>query len=391
MKILIAFDKFKDSLSAPQACELASHALAGRGDWALELAPLTDGGEGFAEILTLAAGGGMQTINVMGPRGEPTQANLGWVSLSKVPQAARQLLDLPDFPAGAQNRVAIVEMASASGLALLPHALRDPWLTTSFGTGQLLRAAAAEGACAIVLGVGGSATNDLGLGAVAALGLSFSSNTGLRLSPPVPAVWAQIDHIDGVISTALPPIRIACDVSNPLVGPRGCTAVFGPQKGLQLSDFERLEKAVSEMALRLCARFHKEKSLMDFPGNGAAGGIPFGLACVTPTRLMSGFEFVSSWLELDARIASADIVITGEGCFDASSLYGKGPGAIALRALELGKKVHVFAGQVNAEPRAGLELHAITPLTMPLSEALEAAPRLLTESLVQAFSGSAGG
>jgi len=401
MNILIAFDKFKDALTASEACGLACKALSqAKSDWTLDPAPLTDGGEGFSEILTLAEAGVMESAIVKGPRGESVQAKFGWVPLSKIPQAAWQLLDLPELSSMDDKRIAVVEMASASGLALLPEAMRDPWQTTSFGTGQLLRAAADAGACAIVLGVGGSATNDLGLGALAALGIRFSSTTEESLSsilqpgleqidhsslPPVPAVWERIDQIVGAVLPALPPIRIACDVANPLLGSRGCTAVYGPQKGLRPADFERMERAVSAMAARLCNHFGREASFMQFPGNGAAGGIPFGLGCATPTRLMPGIDFVSAWLDLDARIARADIVITGEGSFDASSLDGKGPGAIASRALQLGKKVHVFAGKVSAPPRPGLELHAITPPGMPLPEALASAPRLLGETLRRAF------
>ena len=381
MNVLIAFDKFKDSLSAPHACAVASEALSQRqGDWTCDVAPLTDGGEGFAEILTRAAGGSMESVNVVGPRGEPVIAKFGWVQVSNIPASARQLLT--SLPSGDDGRIAIIEMAAASGLALLPEAQRDPWQTTSFGTGQLLRATTERGACAIVLGVGGSATNDLGVGALAALGIRFDGIDQY----PMPAVWDRIHLIKGRVSPGLPPIYIACDVTNSLFGPTGCTTIYGPQKGLQASEVERMEQTTSAMAERLCGHFGRESSFTQLPGHGAAGGIAFGLSCATPTTLLPGFEFVSSWLELDARIAKADLVITGEGAFDASSLNGKGPGAIALRALQLGKKVHLFAGRVSGTAWPGVELHAITPVRMPLPLALESAPRLLVEALLRTFS-----
>ena len=381
MNVLIAFDKFKDPLSAPHACEVASEALTGlQGNWTLDQAPLTDGGEGFAEILTHAAGGRMESVNVVGPRGEPVIAKFGWVPVSNIPASARRLLTL--LPAGNDGHVAVVEMAAASGLALIPEALRDPWQTTSFGTGQLLRAASKAGACAIVLGVGGSATNDLGAGALAALGVHFDGIDQY----PVPAAWERVQRIEGRILPGLPPIHIACDVTNPLLGPTGCTAIYGPQKGLRAPNVERMEQTAFAMAERLCGHFGRETALTQHPGHGAAGGIPFGLSCATPTLLMPGFEFVSAWLDLDARRAKADLVITGEGAFDASSLNGKGPGAIALRALELGKKVHLFAGRVSGTAWPGVALHAITPDGMPLPEALESAPRLLFEAVLRTFS-----
>jgi glycerate kinase len=171
VRVLIAFDKFKDSLTARQACDLAAQALrAERPDWQLDLCPLADGGEGFAEILTQAVQGEFHAFPVTGPRGGLVTASLGLVRLDQIPAAARSLLQLK-LPGSA--RIALVEMAAASGLALLSQEARDPWQATSQGTGQLIQAAADLGAGAVLLGVGGSATNDLGLGALAALGFAF--------------------------------------------------------------------------------------------------------------------------------------------------------------------------------------------------------------------------
>jgi len=373
MRVLLAFDKFKDSLAAPAACAAAAAALRQRHpDWAIELCPLADGGEGFAEILTRSAGGTLSTVSVTGPRGAPVAAPFGLVPWAKIPAPARRLLQLPaTLPADAE--LAVIEMAAASGLALLPPGQRDPWQTTTLGTGQLMAAATQAGAAALLLGVGGSATNDLGLGALSALGLVCLSRSGEAIRPPIPARWDMIERITGK-TISLPPIRIACDVSNPLLGPRGAAAIYGPQKGLQPADLAKLDHASARLGLLLCAQSGQPDSLMDRPGAGAAGGIAFGLMTAAHATLLPGFELVAAWLDLDARIAAADLIITGEGRFDDSSLSGKGPGAVAARALALGKPVHVFAGQVTAgDARPGLTLHTITPPGQPLAAALREA------------------
>ena len=414
MHVLIAFDKFKDSLTAPHACELTAAALRERHpDWTLDLCPLADGGDGFCEILTRAAGGTVETHTVTGPRGTPTPASIGFVPLANIPSPARTLLSL-DMGHGSWDippTVAVVEMATASGLALLPPDQRDLWHTTTVGTGELIRLAAARpGVTAILLGVGGSATNDLGLGALTALGLTFHSADDTPVSPPIPAHWPRVTHLTGCLSLSgpqtpspasipsrpvssdsfpndpLPPIRIACDVNNPLLGPRGAAATFGPQKGLRPADLARLDHECARLAHLLCAHTGRPGSLMDLPGAGAAGGISFGLMAAADAKLLPGFDLVSAWLDLERKLAAADLVITGEGSFDDTSLTGKGPGAVAARALALGKPVHVFAGAVSLlKPRDHLTLHAITPAGTPLAQALRAAPELLTAAVRQSL------
>lgn len=386
MRVLLAFDKFKDSLTARAAGDAAAGALrSGHPDWSLDLCPLADGGEGFVEILTGAAQGALSPVSVTGPRGATVEAAFGLVPWAKIPATARAWLQLPAPPPDTAE-VAVIEMAAASGLALLPPDQRDPWETTTLGTGQLIAAAAQAGAAAILLGVGGSATHDLGLGALSALGLEFLSHHGENLRPPKPARWAQIERITGKVTAGLPPIRIACDVSNPLLGPRGAAAVYGPQKGLKPADLSKLDHASARLGLMLCALSGQPDELMDQPGAGAAGGIAFGLMAGAGAKLLPGFDLVAAWLNLDTRIAAADLVITGEGRFDDSSLSGKGPGAVAARALALGKPVHVFAGQVTAtDARAGLTLHAITPAGQPLAEALAAAGPNLAAAVERAL------
>ena len=384
-RVLLAFDKFKDALTAPEAVAAVADALREIWpDWTLDPAPLADGGEGFASILTQAAGGREVSSVATGPRGERLQAGFGIVPVAAIPAGARAQLQLSTEPTPGAT-VAIIEMAAISGLALLPQDQRDPWQATTLGTGELMHAAADSGAVAILLGVGGSATNDLGLGALAALGLEFIDAAGQPAHPPIPAEWPQIVRVSGRLFAGLPPVYIACDVTNPLLGSRGAAAVYGPQKGLRQADYARLESESARLADLLCQHCGKSAALKDVPGAGAAGGIAFGLMTAAGAKLLPGFDLVSAWLDLETKLAAADIVITGEGRFDDSSLDGKGPGAVAARALALGKTVHVFAGQVTAAARPGLALHAITPAGVPLAQALRAASQNLTASARAVF------
>jgi glycerate kinase len=387
MRVLAAFDKFKDSISASKACDAAAGAIASvRGEWVVDACPLADGGEGFAEILTRAARGSETRSTVTGPRGEEVMAGFGVVPLARIPSGARVFLGAAG--AGPGGSIAVVEMAAASGLALLAPWMRDPLRASSIGTGQLIRAAARWGVRAILLGVGGSATHDLGLGALGALGIEYADGTGSRLGSSVPADWPRIRRIEGFVSETIPPILIACDVDNPLLGPGGALAVYGPQKGLKLADAAVLEAESARIAALVCRHFGRPESLVAKPGTGAAGGIAFGLMAAAGARLLPGFDLVASWLDLDARMAAADIVITGEGRFDDSSLSGKGPGAVVRQALALGKPVHVFAGQLAlAQPIPGLYAHSITPPGMPLADALPRAAALLSGAVREAFSG----
>jgi glycerate kinase len=390
MRALLAFDKFKDSLTAPDACAIVAGALrAMHPDWTIDACPLADGGEGFCAILTHAAGGEILTTPVTGPRGQAAQGTIGFVDLERIPSQARAMLHFSSLKSPISDptdRVAVIEMASASGLALLESSARDPWQTTTTGTGELIRLAAERGVVGILLGVGGSATNDLGLGALATLGLGFHAHQGEPIAPPIPARWHEISRLAGRLARPLPPIRIACDVTNPLLGPRGAAATYGPQKGLRPEDLARLDHESARLALMLCAHCGQPDSLMDVPGAGAAGGISFGLMAGAGARLLPGFDLVAAWLGLEARLAAADLVITGEGRFDDSSLQGKGPGAVAARALALDKKVHVFAGCATAtHPPANLAVHAITPAGVVLDAALLQAPQFLDAAVRATF------
>ena len=387
MRVLLAFDKFKDSLTARDACTFAAAALRdAHPDWVIDNCPLSDGGEGFCEILTSAVQGTIIGSSVTGPREDDVQASIGLVTYDRVPKPARALLPAAPQRSRTTPTIAVIDMASASGLALLEPEDRDPWQTTSVGTGELIRTATELGACAILLGVGGSATHDLGLGALAALGLEFESAQTGRVYPPIPARWREINRVAGRIHPPVPPIRIACDVSNPLLGPHGAAAIYGPQKGLRAADFPRLDHESGRLASILCGYSGKPETLMEVPGAGAAGGIAFGLMTAAEAQLVPGFDLVSAWLDLESRLANADLVITGEGRFDDSSLNGKGPGAVAARALALGKDVHVFAGAATAaRAPEKLKLHTITPPGTPLDRALRQASLHLAHSVRGTF------
>lgn len=385
-RVLLAFDKFKHALSASEACHSAAAILAARHpDWELDICPLSDGGEGFSSILTDAVEGEWRECHATGARGESVEAGYGLVEGLAVPPHARELLQLPEPRDG---RIAVVEMALASGIERLPPSGRDPWLAHSSGTGELLAAAAREpGVSAILLGIGGSATNDLGLGALSALGLKLHEATGERISPPCPAAWTKAETLTGSLPPSLPTIRIACDVSNPLLGPRGCTAVYGPQKGLKAEDFEAMEAAVAKMSARLCAHFGHALARRDEPGAGAAGGLGFGLRCATKAHFVPGAALFKAWTDLNARLDAADIVITGEGRFDASSLSGKGPGSLAQEAAAQGKRVEIFCGatEPGLNLPASIEVNPITPAGMPLPTALAHTERLLREKVSAIF------
>ena len=380
MRVLIAFDKFKDALNAEEACEVVARSFRKiRSAPDLDLCPLSDGGEGFSRILTQAAGGTLYRVGVTGPLGKNVEGEFGLVSWEGLAPAVRSRLGIPP---GREGVIGLVDMASASGLALLPPEERNPWKTTSRGTGQLLVAAAKQGANLLLLGIGGSGTSDLGLGCLQALGLQAWNHQGMEMEAAPPDCWNEIQKITGTLPSGFPGIRVACDVTNPLFGERGAVRVYGPQKGLISRDLERFESVTATMAQRLLRLSSRGAEVLEIPGTGAAGGIGFGLMAFAGAELVPGADLVSDWLDLPKRIGAADVILTGEGRFDRSSLEGKGPAALVARALELGKKVHVFAGSVEPGLKipAGLTVHTVSPPDLPLDQAL----RQTGERLAQA-------
>ena len=374
MRVLVAFDKFKDCMTAEQACATAAEALRGA-DASIEIraAPLSDGGEGFCEILTAARNGRIEICNVTGPRFERRMAKLGFVEIATLDKNLREFMGITE----AAGKLAVVEMAQASGLWGLAEELRNPWEASSFGTGELLAKAANAGASAILLGIGGSATNDLGLGALSGLGLHALDASGGGIENIRPSQWMHLAGFGGNL-LKLPPVAIASDVNNQLLGANGAASVFGPQKGLAKADIERMDTGASRAATLLERHFKRHKSLVNEPSSGAAGGMGFGLACAYGAQRVSGFELWWRWMDMEDKLDWADVVVTGEGRFDASSLSGKGTGAIAKHALKAGKKVILLAGSMDeraarsiGDDGGTISVHAITPEDLPLQEALE--------------------
>lgn len=377
MLALLAFDKFKNSMTAVTACQQAAAALVGRcPTWVVRSAPMTDGGEGFASILTAAVGGQLITVEVAGPRGQPQPAQYGLVELSRLPAPARQRLDL-----GSKGWLAVIEMAQAAGLEQLPAAQRDPWQTTTFGVGQLIRQAARERPLAgLLLGIGGSATCDLGAGCLAALGWRFQTSAALPVTDLGPAHFLEIGRIDAPAWQG-PPVRIACDVDNPLFGPRGTAPVYGPQKGLSAVDMPKMESALRHLARLMVQTAHTHNSPENEPSSGAAGGIGFGLKLACPNaRYLPGFTLWEEWMNLSPAIDEADLILTGEGFFDVSSWAGKGPGALLRSPFARKKTIWVLAGQIDevaarqARTMPHLRLESITPPGTPLPQALAEGP-----------------
>jgi len=346
MRFLAAFDKFKDALNAGDVCRLACKKLkSSLSNVRVSETPLTDGGEGFCDILTEAVGGRFSSHIVEGVLGKPIEARIGYAELSLLSLEVRELADLPS-----SGEVAVVEMASVAGLQQVPIALRDPWSASTFGVGELLKHASKDGAVAILLGVGGSATNDLGLGALRALGLRFYDSEDYEIQNNCPSAWSRIIRISGEL-TELPPLRIACDVDNPLLGSSGATASYGLQKGLIAEDILPMDSEMARMSRMLSDKFGGGDYMPTIPGAGAAGGIGFGLGLACGGSLVQGFSLVAAWLELEDKINEAEVILTGEGRFDSTSLRGKGPGKILELAHRAGRPVFVLAGSVSEEAK----------------------------------------
>ncbi|MBH55215.1 MAG: glycerate kinase [Opitutaceae bacterium] len=383
MKVLVAFDKFKDCLTAKEACSAATEVIQRlRPDWELEACPLTDGGEGFCEILTSAAGGVFRHVRVLNARFRETQACLGIIEAKNLSDTVHRLLQTPDNT----KLVAVVEMAQASGLQQLALPERNAWACSSCGTGQLLREACQTNADLILLGIGGSATNDLGLGALEGLGAEFITRKGESLSRITPSQFDQLAQIDLHSNfVPMPETRIACDVDNPLLGPTGATANYGVQKGLDETELPVMDALMEKTAKLLCLASGAKETVVNLPGAGAAGGIGLALHLSLGASFVPGFALVKEWLGLKRKIQDADLILTGEGRLDESSLCGKGPWAIVEEAAHTGKSVQFYSGSIarsvqNVMPK---EVYAcsITPPGLELKVALVEGANLLGKAI----------
>jgi len=343
MRILATFDKFKDALRADQVCKIVSSNLE---DDALDIevlpCPLTDGGEGFVDVLSRTRPSQTLLLEARNSYGQKIEVSAATVSLEDLPAGIITSLDLPIY-----GTLFILEMASVCGLSSLLPSDRNPWDTSTEGVGDLLKAAKEMKADVILLGIGGSSTNDAGIGALCSLGLSAFDSKGEEISPVQPSTWHRIDAFKAESLVDLPKIRIACDVENPLLGPEGATFQFAPQKGLPLSELDALEEKMCRAVDLLDECFSSAKSKALIKGAGAAGGIGFGLSLAYDVKLVSGFQLVSDWLCLPEKIESSDLVITGEGKFDRTSLAGKGPYAVLQLANEYSIPKILVCGKID--------------------------------------------
>lgn len=331
--MVLAMDKFKGTLTALQACEGVREGLATvLHGVECTLCPIADGGEGTVVALATRLPGKLCQAPVEDAMGR------GMVT-------AWYLLDRSRSPV-----TAYLEMASASGLALLPEKERDPLRATTYGTGRLMKAAWEAGARRLVLGLGGSATNDGGTGVARAFGYRFLDAAGNEI------VWPQdLAHLKQIVAPD-PKITMEClllaDVSNPLLGADGATAVYGPQKKVTPMSAPILERGLERLADVVAREFGQD--YRDVPGAGAAGGCAFGLMNFLGAELVPGFDYVSACLGLEEAIAGADWVITGEGRMDRQTLSGKGPAGVAALAKKHGKRVAALCGDIAADARPEL-------------------------------------
>ena len=327
MKIVIAPQAFKGALSGADAARAIAEGVA-RVDSSVEtvLIPVADGGDGTVEALAGTSGGQIFSSQVTGPLGHPVNARWGVMG---------------------DGRTAVIEMAQASGLALVPPRQRDPRTTTSYGTGELMRDALEAGYERIVVGLGGSATNDGGAGMAQALGakLLYHSGRDLRWGGMALRQLATID-ISGLHNRlAASEVIAATDVNNPLCGPRGASAVYGPQKGASPETVKELDRGLSVYAkvLHRCLG----RDVAEEPGAGAAGGMGAGLMAFANATLRSGIDLVCEALDFDRHLQGAHLVITGEGRIDSSTAFNKAPVGVARRAKAIGAQVLVLAGSLG--------------------------------------------
>lgn len=369
MRIVIAPDSFKGSASALAAANaMALGALAVFPRAEVTRVPIADGGEGTVEALVTASHGRLEHRTVRGPLGEPVRAHWGVLG---------------------DGRTAVVEMAAASGLTLVPRERRDPRITTTHGTGELIRAALNEGYSRIVVGIGGSATNDGGTGMARALGIRFLDSEGADLAEGGAAL-ARLSRID--LSGADPrlasaEILVACDVDNPLTGPRGASAVYGPQKGATPEMVAQLDAVLDRFARIATAATGRD--VAGVPGAGAAGGLGAGLLFFTPARLRPGVSIVLESVGFDALVRGADLVITGEGRTDFQTAMGKAPIGVAAAAKAHGVPVVCIAGGLGDGAdevlRHGIDaLASVVPGPMTLDECMARAAELLEAGTARA-------
>ncbi|HLI68734.1 MAG TPA: glycerate kinase [Ktedonobacteraceae bacterium] len=370
MKIVVAPQSLKGSLSAAEAGQaIARGAREVYPEAQISVVPVADGGEGTTQALVDATGGRLVTREVTGPLGEPVQAFLGLMG---------------------DGCTAVIEMAAGAGLPLVPPAVRDPRVTTTYGVGELLLAALNEGRTRFIIGIGGSATNDGGAGMAQALGARLLDAQGDDL-PYGGAALARLarietEHMDARLRQCV--FEVACDVNNPLCGPTGASAVYGPQKGATPAMVAELDAALAHYAQII------ERDLgsvvRDIPGAGAAGGLGAGLLAFLRARLRPGAQIVLEAVRLEEHLRGADLVITAEGQLDSQTAYGKSVGAVAALAKKYRLPVLAIAGGLGENYRElyklGIDgIAVLPPGPMELAQAMREADRLISEAAERAL------
>lgn len=364
MKILVAPNALKGSVSAVEAAERISLGLKQSGlDAVVDLMPIADGGDDTMDVL-VASGGEVREVEVLDPLGRPIHSQ---------------------FALLADGRTAVVEMARASGLKLLEPTERNPLITSTYGTGQLIAAAIKAGAKRIIVGIGGSATNDGGVGCALALGLRIEDAEGRSVA----GSGSSLRRVQRIAIDEMMPelndveIWVACDVDNPLLGPRGASAVFGPQKGATLEQVQELEANLAHFYSLVARTLGID--VRERPGAGAAGGLGAGLMTFLNAQPRSGVDLVLEYLDLPKRLEGVDLVITAEGRMDSQTLSGKGPIGVARRALDYGIPTIALVGSVGDGEEelneAGLRaIFPIVPGPMDLAEAMQEGAELLEKA-----------
>ncbi|MEL7654447.1 MAG: glycerate kinase [Bacillota bacterium] len=369
MKIVIAPDSFKGSCSAVAVADSIEKGIK-RVDAECDVVkiPIADGGEGTVEALVLSTGGTLRQKRVAGPLGDMVTAQYGIL----------------------KNGVGVVELAAASGLTLIHEKLRDPWNTTTYGTGQLILAAIDDGCKKIVVGLGGSATNDGGMGIAQAFGVSFLDQDGKELG----FGGGQLERLATINTENLDyqlkerEIIIACDVTNLLCGPEGASYIYGPQKGGTPEKVEALDLNLKHYAEVILKQLHTD--VKDISGAGAAGGSAIPLLLFTNARIESGIKVILDITEIDKHFQNADLVITGEGRIDGQSIFRKVPVGVAARAKQYDLPVLAITGGIGKGAEScykhGIDsIMSIVNGPMLLSEAMDKAEELTADAAERAF------
>ena len=372
MRAVIAIDSLKGSLSSIEAGQAIAEGIRKADAKAdVVIRPLADGGEGTVEALVCGMNGTLQHVKVTGPLGETVVCEYGII---------------------AETKTAVIEMSGAAGITLVPDAKKNPLYTTTYGVGEVIRDAIEKGCRRFIVGIGGSATNDGGIGMLQALGYGFLNKDGQQ----VPFGAIGLKELETITDTYVLPelaeceFKIACDVTNPLCGENGCSAVYGPQKGANPSMIMEMDKWLRYYAALARGKFPKAN--LNEPGTGAAGGLGFAFLTFTNAVLESGIKIVLEETKLESYVKGADVVVTGEGRLDFQTAMGKAPVGVAELAKKFDIPVLAFAGSVTKDAtecnKNGID--AFFPILRGISTLEEAmnpenAKQNLTDTAEQAF------